>query len=115
MYMRITMADGGTRCFDQKNKKDNKNNKNNKNNQVNIKSRSAEAKTSAGRDFDYRYFRSAAFCSGIRRETAFQVSSILLRNPPRDCISGQQHIQDRSRQNAEQGVPPQYLQYDHTG
>ena len=76
MYMRITMADGGTRCFDQKNKKDNKNNKNNKNNQVNIKSRSAEAKTSAGRDFDYRYFRSAAFCSGIRRGTAFQVSSI---------------------------------------
>ena len=51
MYMRITMADGGTRCFDQKNKKDNKNNKNNKNNQVNIKSRSAEAKNLSGAGF----------------------------------------------------------------
>lgn len=48
MYMRITMADGGTRCFDQKNKKDNKNNKNN---QVNIKSRSAEAKNLSGAGF----------------------------------------------------------------
>lgn len=49
MYMRITMADGGTRCFDQKNKKDNKNN--NKNNQKNIKSRSAEAKNLSGAGF----------------------------------------------------------------